>query len=103
MEVKNIDAETAKEWVKKNRNGILIVDVRTPQEHFSGRIPGSKLIPLDELPRRINELNRDTPVLLYCRSGARSLVASRFLLQNGFKHVYNLKGGIISCPDECIE
>ncbi|MCX7760246.1 MAG: rhodanese-like domain-containing protein [Hydrogenothermaceae bacterium] len=78
--------------------GILILDVRTPQEYREdGHISGSILIPIQILPQYIKELDkfRDKKILVYCRSGNRSIVASKFLEQNSFKYVYNLKGGII--------
>ncbi|MEJ5172338.1 MAG: rhodanese-like domain-containing protein [Hydrogenothermaceae bacterium] len=93
----NLSAKDFYNLINKEK-GILILDVRTPQEYREdGHIPGSVLIPIQILPQYIKELDkfRDKKILVYCRSGNRSVVASKFLEQNGFKYVYNLKGGII--------
>ncbi len=75
--------------------GPLVVDVRSPQEFASGAYPGATNIPLDELPRRINELGaKSREITLYCASGARSAYAQQALLKMGFTHVKN-GGGIM--------
>jgi rhodanese-related sulfurtransferase len=82
----------------QNEKDIIILDVRTPQEYEKdGHIPNSILIPVQILPQYIKELEKfkDKKVLVYCRSGNRSVLASKILEQNGFKKVYNLKYGII--------
>lgn len=75
----------------------LILDVRTPPEYRSGHIPGAKLIPLQDLEKRIHELqsHRQEPILVYCRSGNRSRLAASILRHFGFKQVYHLNRGII--------
>lgn len=79
--------------------GAELLDVRTPQEHIQIRIPGCKLIPLDELRFSFKELSKDKTYIVYCRSGERSAFATYFLRQLGFE-AYNLAGGIISWPYE---
>ena len=69
--------------------GAMIVDVRTALEFSSGAAPGSRNIPLDQLPERMHELNRSKPIILCCASGARSASAQRFLQQSGFSEVFN--------------
>lgn len=84
--------------IMQTEKAVLVLDVRTPVEYKEdGHIPGSILIPVQVLPQYIKEIEKfkDKKVLVYCRSGNRSMVASRFLEQNGFKHVYNLKDGIV--------
>ncbi|MBI4914183.1 MAG: rhodanese-like domain-containing protein [Acidobacteria bacterium] len=71
-----------------------IVDVRQPWEHEAARLPRSLLIPLDQLPQRLGELDRERTVALYCHHGTRSFMALRFLLQAGFRDVVHLQGGI---------
>lgn len=75
----------------------LILDVRTPNEYHSGHIKNAKLIPLHQIEDRLSEIDnhKDKPVLVYCRSGNRSTVASEILIRNGFKKLYNLRQGII--------
>jgi rhodanese-related sulfurtransferase len=73
----------------------LLIDVRTPQEYNEGHIEGSLLIPLDTLEANLPKLanSKDRPLIVYCRSGARSAIASRLLADQGFKPL-NVSGGI---------
>jgi adenylyltransferase/sulfurtransferase len=78
----------------------VLVDVREPHEFQIGRIPGSVLIPLGEVPKRVNELNTADEIVVHCKSGMRSAKAADFLRQSGFKKVKNLKGGILAWSDK---
>ncbi|NPB04213.1 MAG: rhodanese-like domain-containing protein [Thermotogae bacterium] len=84
-------------YIKEGKGKAIIVDVRTPQEHAMGYIPGTHiLIPHNQLAQRIAELKADPEkdtIIVYCRSGNRSTYAARILEAKGFKHVLNLKGG----------
>ncbi len=76
-------------------NGPLVVDVRTPEEFYSGAYPGAINIPLDELHARMDELgSKSREITLYCASGARSAYAQRMLMQMGFTNTRN-GGGIM--------
>ncbi len=71
--------------------GALLVDVRTPQEFAAGHLPGAVNIPVEELSERLGELGApEQPVVVYCRSGARSSRAERLLQERGFQQVVNL-------------
>jgi rhodanese-related sulfurtransferase len=70
----------------------VLVDVRTPQEHDREHIPGAINIPVDELRSRLAELARDREIAVYCQVGQRGYLATRILLQAGFK-VVNIGGG----------
>jgi len=74
----------------------LILDVRTPGEFAAGHIKNSVLIPVQILKTDMAKIieYKENPVLVYCRSGNRSVTASNILNSNGFKDLYNLKGGI---------
>lgn len=74
--------------------GVFTLDVRTGEEYQSGHIPGSVLIPLDELAQRAGELPAGEPILIYCRSGNRSLQAMNLLENAGFQNLSSLDGGI---------
>jgi rhodanese-related sulfurtransferase len=89
--------DIAAEELSNKASSVHLVDVRGPQEYTGelGHIPGSKLIVLDTLPERIAELPKDETVVFVCRSGARSAQATAFALENGFQHVFNLKGGMM--------
>ena len=69
--------------------GARLVDVRTPQEFASGHLEGAVNIPLDQLPNRLDELDREGQVVVYCHSGNRSASAARTLERAGFS-VYDL-------------
>ncbi len=74
-----------------------LFDVREPNEYEDDNI-GATLIPLGELPHRIDELDglQDEEVIVHCRSGARSARAQQYLEENGFNNVRNVTGGILA-------
>ena len=76
------------------QKGALFVDVRTQQEWDQGHIAGSKLIPLDVLQSRMNELPRDKDIVVVCKSGARSKEGTTLLRQAGFTRATCMTGGI---------
>jgi len=77
-------------------NGSVILDVREEAEYAFGHIEGSKSIPLGELEIRLNELNKDQEILVICRTGTRSDLASQKLVQKGFTKVLNVLPGMNS-------
>jgi len=78
----------------QNDNNVTLLDVRTVEEFKKdGKIAGAKLIPLGQLSQNLNMLDKSKKVLVYCRSGNRSVAASRILESNGFT-VVNMSGGI---------
>ena len=79
---------------------VNLIDVRETHEFQICRIPGSTLIPLGDLPKRVNELNVADEVVVHCKSGMRSAKAADFLRQSGFKRVLNVKGGILAWSDK---
>ena len=81
-------------------DNFLLLDVREPHEFQIARIPGGKLIPLGDLPKRVNELDSSVEIVAHCRSGVRSGKACDFLRQAGFKKVKNLTGGILAWSDQ---
>src|SRR5438132_6860524 len=86
---------------KMETNGVVtIVDVREPFEYEIARIEGSKLIPLGELPDRLDELDRDRYTVVHCHSGMRSAQAVQLLRGEGFANVFNLTGGIAQWSEE---
>jgi adenylyltransferase/sulfurtransferase len=78
----------------------LLLDVREPHEYQICNIPSAKLIPLGDLPKRVNELDSSTEIIAHCKSGMRSAKAVDFLKQSGFKKVRNMKGGILAWSDQ---
>jgi adenylyltransferase/sulfurtransferase len=78
----------------------VLLDVREPFEYDICRIPGSKLIPLGQLPSRMSELDSADEIILQCKSGARSARALRLLQEAGFSKLANVEGGIVAWADE---
>jgi len=76
------------------QGGVTVIDVRELDEYQSGHIPGAVLLPLGELPKRLNEVPRDSAVILVCRSGNRSKQAYDYLRTQGFINVHNMLGGM---------
>lgn len=72
---------------------VILIDVRTPQEHNEAHIPGSVLMPLDTL-ESVSSLPEGGRQIIYCRSGKRSLTAIKILSAKGFKNLADLEGGI---------
>jgi NADPH-dependent 2,4-dienoyl-CoA reductase/sulfur reductase-like enzyme/rhodanese-related sulfurtransferase len=79
--------------VNKISSEDLLIDVRTTLEYADGNIPGSINIPVDELRNRLDEIDKDRNIIIYCQIGLRGYLAQRILLQNGFKNVQNISGG----------
>jgi rhodanese-related sulfurtransferase len=76
--------------------GLVVVDVRSPQETRSGILPAARLIPVDQIEERMGELPKGAPILLYCAGGGRSAAACEFLAKEGFDRLHNLTGGFSS-------
>src|SRR5467141_2638543 len=72
----------------------VLLDVREPYEYSLCHLESSTLIPVEDLPTRLGELNRDSEIVVYCHVGIRSTGAVRLLRQAGFANVRNLQGGI---------
>jgi rhodanese-related sulfurtransferase len=75
---------------------IRIVEVRETNEWAAGHVPGAIHIPLGELASRSNEVERDKPVVVVCRSGRRSLAGATTLLRAGFGEASSLSGGMVA-------
>jgi molybdopterin/thiamine biosynthesis adenylyltransferase/rhodanese-related sulfurtransferase len=82
-----------------NNDNFLLLDVREPYEVQIAQI-GGKLIPQNDVPNRLGELNPEQEILVHCRSGARSQKIAEFLKANGFQKVSNVAGGILAWSDE---
>jgi hydroxyacylglutathione hydrolase len=78
--------------LKNSRDGLQIVDVRSPREWNGGRVPGAKHIFLSELRKRAGELDRQKPVAVYCATGYRASIGASILKQEGFTEVNNVPG-----------
>lgn len=77
------------------RGDVVLVDVREDGEHAEGRIPGDRHVPLGQVAAEAETLDRDRPVVFYCRSGVRSLMAAQAFAGAGFE-AYSLAGGLLA-------
>lgn len=91
---KNLQSREAKGVMEKNP-AVFLLDVRTPDEFRQARLKGAVLIPVGEIERRIAEIPRNRPIVVYCAVGSRSGLAAGFLASKGYKDVYNLSDGIV--------
>jgi len=73
---------------------IQLIDVREPHEHEAGRIAGDRLIELSRLSSEAATIDRDKPVVFYCRSGARSAMATQAFAEAGYD-AHNMAGGLL--------
>ena len=77
-----------------------LLDVREPWEVALAAFPRSLHIPLNEIPRRLKELDAGSTIIVACKSGGRSEKVANFLLSQGFEKVFNLQGGIAAWSRE---
>ncbi|MFX1532258.1 MAG: rhodanese-like domain-containing protein [Promethearchaeota archaeon] len=110
--VEVISVEEAHEMISNSTlyPDLFILDVRTQGEYDEEHICNATLIPVDELESRLTELYpyNDTEIIVYCRTGARSAIASQTLNNYGFTKIFDMSGGITAwksagypvCPDE---
>ena len=96
-QITNIDWAKALEM---QQAGGVLIDVRTPGEVAEGTAPGSINIPLQEAEQRLAEFPKDKDLLIFCRSGKRSMAVSNFLIQNGYERVFNVVGGFMAFPKQ---
>lgn len=99
MDFENVSPDQLQRYQQKKKEGdYQLVDVRQPDEYEAGHIPGSRLIPLDELEENVSALPTSQDIVFYCRSGARSQAAAIIALDDNpsLQKVYNLVGGFMA-------
>ena len=89
-----VDLDTATVEEIRSRDDVVLIDVREESEYAEGHIPGATLIPLGQIPDRLDEIPTDKMVVAVCRSGNRSGQATDFLREQGFDNVHNMQGGM---------
>lgn len=77
-------------------SGAVVVDVRTPQEFAAGHVPGAINLPVEAIASWADQVPKDKPVYLYCRSGNRSRQAAEYLKNKGYTNLYNVEGGVLA-------
>jgi rhodanese-related sulfurtransferase len=88
----DINTNTATELM--DNDDLIILDVREKKERKAGYINGDLHIPLADVKNKLDQLDKNKPILVYCRSGSRSGHIAGLLTRNEYKKIYNLKGGI---------
>lgn len=91
QQVETIDVDQAYQLYT---GGVAFLDVRTPEEWQSSHIPGATFLPLDQVKSQVDNLPRDQEIVIYCRSGNRSVEAAQILLEAGFENITSMDGGI---------
>lgn len=92
--IPEVDVKTLESKLKNKENFILL-DVRTDREYFLSSIEGSLHMPMNTIAEGYTSLDKDKEIIVQCKSGVRSEKVCEFLLNNGFKNVKNLAGGIV--------
>ena len=93
MKISSTSVQDASERI--HDTNVALIDVRSPEEFASGRVPGAINIPLEDIPTKGNELSQYDTVYLICRSGGRSGRAVMFLSMDGI-HAVNIEGGMLA-------
>jgi rhodanese-related sulfurtransferase len=102
MTVKELSAQDLKARIER-QDPLLLLDVREPHEYQYARIENSVLIPLNQIPQRIMELDPAKEIVVICHHGIRSQMAAQFLVKSGFQNIANLSGGIDAWSCYCDE
>jgi rhodanese-related sulfurtransferase len=93
--VKQISASDLAAWLADaGRAKPVLLDVREPWEFERARIEGAQLVPMGEVPNRLQEIDAGKPVVAICHHGGRSMQVALFLEKAGYKNVHNLAGGV---------
>jgi len=95
--IRNI--QPAEVWniiLEDKRDEYILLDVRTPDEYADEHLPGAMLIPLNDLDKRYLDIDARKKIIVYCRSGRRSMGGAIILCQAGFSELYNMEGGILN-------
>jgi rhodanese-related sulfurtransferase len=100
MSIKQLTAIKLKQRLDAN-DTLLLLDVREPNEFNYANIAGSTLLPLNQLPARLDELDKNQAIVAICHHGMRSMQAATFLAHSGFTDISNLQGGIDAWSRDC--
>ncbi|HYA71050.1 MAG TPA: rhodanese-like domain-containing protein [Thermoplasmata archaeon] len=92
--LEQLDPGAVAQRLRAKPDSVVLLDVRESFERELASIDPSLHIPMGDVPARLEEIPRDRQVVVYCHSGARSLMVAGFLAENGFSKVANLSGGI---------
>lgn len=95
--IRNASAEDVRNLLDRVQEGDLtLLDVRMEPEYEEFHLPGATLLPLPDLPDKLDAIDRSRPVVVYCRSGGRSAAAAKLLAGAGFPDIVNMLGGAMA-------
>ena len=97
--VTEIDVKTLNEKIL-NKEDFILIDVRTDSEYYLSNIKQAIHIPMNTIPENLESLDKSKEIIVQCKSGIRSEKVCEFLLDNNYKNVKNLKGGIVAWSKE---
>jgi rhodanese-related sulfurtransferase len=100
MTVTQLSATELKNKIQQEEK-LFLLDVREPHEFEFAHIANSVLIPLNQIPKRLNELDPQLEIVVICHHGMRSQQAANYLVQSGYKNIANLTGGIDAWSCAC--
>lgn len=90
-----VSAKELSQWLADaSRKKPVLLDVREDVEIRTAAMPGITHIPMGQIPARMNELDDDAEIVCICHHGGRSMQVASFLERQGYRHVYNMTGGI---------
>lgn len=100
MPIKQLSVIELKNKIEANAD-LFLLDVREPFEVAHAQLSGSVPIPLNQIPKRLDEIDFEKEIVVICHHGMRSMQAANFLAQVGFRNISNLVGGIDAWSVEC--
>lgn len=93
--IKNITSSQLKQMLETPQNDLSLIDVRTPEEYARGHLKNSLNLPLDQLLEKELLILKDQPIVVYCLSGSRSIMAAQALSSMKYTQVMNLQKGLL--------
>lgn len=101
--IHQVNTEKLKELLSRFKSDQIVIDVREPDEYYSGHIPGVPLVPMQSIPNLLEGFDKNKEYIFVCRSGNRSQNVSLFLKQQGFDKVINFDGGMLDWDGETVQ
>ncbi len=92
--IRHLSVQKLSEWQNQGTESPLVLDVREPWEVSICAVPGSRHIPMRQVPAQLHDLPQEHAIIVLCHHGHRSLHVADFLVRHGYDNVYNLHGGI---------
>lgn len=101
MAIQQISPNSLQQQLRDNPHAYFLLDVREPHEYQLANIDNSVLIPMNQVPERLDELDKSQQIVVICHHGVRSEHVAYFLDQQGFKQIINLTGGVDAWARSC--